>query len=203
MMNSDKKGAALYILNLVFSFIMSFFPLWAMDFGNIKPIFKWIIIFIITFLVISFSFLGQLCTLILWIIEIIQCINGTITGTWAILSYILFAIFIIIGLLPFLPSFSKAGSHKLKTNNYKINKKAKCIIVLSFLLIISIIGNITLGYLYTESQSQYEELQEKYNQLESGSIDWDALSEKVKEKSDIAWEKQKNAEKPDLDVEWR
>ncbi len=89
-------------INFILSIILGIYPLIAVDFGDrISSILKFVIFIIIFFLLLSSPIVSAIVNFGLWIAVIIQCINGTITGTIAIISYILFALFIIIKAIAF------------------------------------------------------------------------------------------------------
>lgn len=75
-------------------------------------------------------------------------------------------------------------------------------IILSITTAVFMISTVILSTSLITVNSKYEELQKEYNQLENSDFDWDSLRNKAVLNDYIAWQKEKNSDKPDLNVNW-
>lgn len=90
-------------INFLLSIILGIFPLIVVDFGDhIRFIWKFVMFTIILFLLLSSPIISAIVNFGLWIAVVVQCINGTITGIIAVISYILFTLFIITKVIAFI-----------------------------------------------------------------------------------------------------
>ena len=85
------------VINLILSFVLVLYPYYIVDFG-FSLIIDILILFVLFSVISLIPVLGDVVTLILYIIAIVQSTKTPIDG-WSIILYILFGIFILIKII--------------------------------------------------------------------------------------------------------